>query len=104
MDDVHTDNSMCVETHLDGESKHLHLNTRTITSHAQRQMRRNSFAGVGVWLVLGSHAGYLHQWRLAAVVLKYLVADGFPLLNLSCNHLADQRVAQVLKSGQEIHN
>ena len=42
----------------------------TPTSHAQRQMRRSSFpqfAGVGVWLVLGSRAGHLHQWRLAAV-------------------------------------
>ena len=87
---------------------HLHLNTRTTTLLAQRQMRRNSspqFVGVGVWLVLGSHAGYLHQWRSAAVVLKCLVADGFPLLNFSCNHLAARRVAQVLKSFvQEIHN
>ena len=99
---------MCVETHLDGEDKHSNLSTRTTTSHTQRQMRRSSFSqfgGVGVWLVMGSRAGHLHQWRLAAVVLKCLVADGFPLLNFSCSNLAAQHVAQVLKSfGQDIHN
>ena len=61
---------VCVESHLDGLGKHLHLNTHTPTSHAQRQMRHSSFpqfVGVGVWLVLGSRAGHLHQWRLAAV-------------------------------------
>ena len=49
---------------------HSHLETHTPAPHAQTQMKHNSSPPVGgmvVGLVLGSHTGYLRQWRSVAV-------------------------------------